>query len=137
MNHLTDIDFHNVDLRDLDETTFEFCASTLEKLSLSSYYKYSKELLYTSALFNKLINLNELKLSNGTFQDNEDIFKNLTKLTKLDLSYAQIKELKRDSFKWLVNLINLDLSNNDFTHIEPGSFNGLFESDLFKSRILK
>ncbi len=123
LKHLTEIDFHLVDLRNLDETTFEFCASTLERLYLSS--SYPREQVYTSALFNKLSNLKELRISNGEFLINNDLLKIPTRLTKLELFNFNIKELKRDSFKYLVNLVNLDLNNNYIAHIEPGSFNGL------------
>ncbi len=121
-NHLKDIEFVFIDLRTLDETTFDCCASTLEKLSIMSGYP---EHLYSSALFNKLINLKELKLSNGKIQYNGDFFKNPTKLTKLALDSLIVEKFKENCFESFTNLKSLELSVGKLKQISPGSFNGL------------
>jgi hypothetical protein len=125
LKHLTDLEFDDVDLEKLDKSTFECCASTLEKLSLTpKQYKYS----YPSAAFKKLVNLKELEIQRGEFRDYKDGLRNLTKLTKLVIRGVKLtkdEKLRKDSFKWLVNLKSLDLTNYYYANTEPGTFNGL------------
>jgi Leucine-rich repeat (LRR) protein len=122
LKRVTDLELHDIKYRKLDSATFEFCASTLEKLSLKAKHDYR----FDPVAFSRLANLKELSLSDGIFNNyNNDIFKNLTKLTKLVLSGVKMDLLNTDSLKSFVNLKWLDLSRNLFKEIKSGVFNGL------------
>lgn len=53
----------------------------------------------------------------------KELFRNLTELKRLDLSFNQFKIIDKTTFgDSLIGLERLKLSNNSIAHIYPGSF---------------
>ena len=75
-----------------------------------------------------LTNLEELKWNyvfDSIDPNAEYLFRNLTRLKRLDLSYSCVKHLKSAYFEFLVDLEELYLYGTSIKTIEPGTFKKL------------
>ncbi|XP_036604120.1 toll-like receptor 4 [Trichosurus vulpecula] len=116
LESLESLDLQHCQLKGQDDYPAFFSLANLQYLDIS----YTNTHVKSKHIFTGLSNLRHLKMAGNSFQDNilHDIFKNLSQLVSLNISYCHL-EVLQGAMESLRQLQVLDISHNNLQTFDP------------------
>ncbi|XP_068929916.1 toll-like receptor 4 [Petaurus breviceps papuanus] len=117
LENLESLDLQHCQMKGQNIFPAFFSLTKLQYLDIS----YTNTRVDSEYIFTGLSNLRHLKMAGNSFQDNilRDVFKNLSELVLLNISYCHLEQVLQKAMEPLYKLQVLDISHNNLQTFDP------------------